>query len=140
MEKKHDTEAPKTKGLTIWWAGVYDFLSSTLFRLMGEKISIAEVALEQAQLSPGNKVLDVGCGTGTMALAAKLQVGSTGEVYGIDAAPQMVKVARNKAANAGSDVDFQVGVVEGMAFPDNHFDVVLSSLMVHHLTGDDLKQ
>lgn len=138
--KKHGMEAPKTKGLTIWWAGAYDSLSSTLFRLMGEKRSIAEITLEQARLSPGNKVLDVGCGTGTLALAVKSQVGPNGEVHGIDASPQMIGVARAKAAKAGSAVDFQVSIVEGMTFPNDRFDVVLSSIMVHHLPGDDLKR
>jgi ubiquinone/menaquinone biosynthesis C-methylase UbiE len=77
--------------------------------------------------------------TGTLALVAKQRVGATGRVAGIDPAPPMIARARRKAARRGLAIDFQVGVIERLPFPDRAFDVVLSSLMMHHLP-DALKQ
>jgi len=132
--------APETEGITIRWAGHYDLVVGLLSRLAGGKWSPAQAALELTGLAPGEKVLDVGCGTGTLALAALQQVGPTGEVHGIDADPEMIAVARRKAGKAGVDLDFQVGLIEDIPFPDDQFDVVLSSLMIHHLPGEDLKR
>jgi demethylmenaquinone methyltransferase/2-methoxy-6-polyprenyl-1,4-benzoquinol methylase/phosphoethanolamine N-methyltransferase len=81
-------------------------------------------------------VLDVGCGTGALTLLAKKHTGSAGQVCGLDASPEMIEVARHKATRAHADVDFRVGVVEQLPYPDGSFDVVLSSLMMHHLPAD----
>jgi ubiquinone/menaquinone biosynthesis C-methylase UbiE len=88
--------------------------------------------IELAEPAPGEKVLDVGCGTGTLALAIKRQVG-TGEVHGIDASPEMIQFAKEKSTKNGSDIDFQVALIEAIPFPDASFDLVTSSLMLHHL-------
>jgi ubiquinone/menaquinone biosynthesis C-methylase UbiE len=84
-------------------------------------------------------VLEVGCGTGDVALAARGPAGVSGAVYGIDPAPEMIAIARRKAQNAGIAVDFRVGVIEALPFGADTFDVALSSLMIHHLP-DDLKR
>jgi len=84
-------------------------------------------------------VLDVGCGTGTLALAAKERVGPTGRVVGIDPGPRQIGRARSKAARQGLDIDFRVGVIERLELPDQSFDAALSTMMMHHLP-DDLKR
>lgn len=130
--------APRTRDGTIHWARFYDAVTGLLF--LGREQAIREMTIELAQVELGDKVLDVGCGTGSLTIVAKAWAGSDGEVHGIDAAPEMIYVARRKAAQAGVDAAFQVGLIEDIPFPDSYFDVVLSSLMIHHLPDDDLKR
>lgn len=137
---RHLPAGPETEGITIRWASFYDSFVWLLLRLLGERITLEAATLEQVQLSRGDKVLDVGCGTGSLALAAPAQVGPEGEVHGIDASPEMVDMARRKVSRAGENATFRVGVAEDLPFPDCQFDIVLSSLMVHHLPGADSKR
>ena len=136
-EKLHSQTAPKTKGQTIPWASFYDAVVWLLS--LGKGQSIRKATVELAQIKPGDRVLDVGCGTGDLTMAAKTLAGPTGQVYGMDASPEMIERAQQKAARAGVEVTFQVDLIENMTFPDKQFDVVLSSLMMHHLP-DDLKR
>lgn len=126
----HETPA-QTEGRLIRWASFYDFFTSII--TLGHAGMLRSITIEQAQLQPGEKVLDVGCGTGGVTIPAKRRVGDAGNVVGIDPAPEMIAVARKKAARAGLEIDFRVGVIESMPFPDASFDVVTSSLMMHHL-------
>jgi ubiquinone/menaquinone biosynthesis C-methylase UbiE len=128
-------DAPQTAGRVLHGARWYDLYSRVIS--FGRDKAIREKLMELAAPAPGEKVLDVGCGTGTLALALKSSVG-TGEVHGIDASPEMIQVAKEKA-KAGSDIDFQVALIEAIPFPDASFDLVTSSLMLHHLP-DDLKR
>jgi len=132
----HADITPQTTGTLIHWAKRYDFIVQ--FMAFGQARRLRRKSIEAAQIKPGERILDVGCGTGDLTLLAKQRTGSTGQVYGIDGAPEMIDVARGKAARARSEVDFRVAVIEQLPFPDGSFDVVLSSLMMHHLP-DDLK-
>ncbi|MBO0780367.1 MAG: class I SAM-dependent methyltransferase, partial [Ktedonobacteraceae bacterium] len=85
----------------LWWGN---------FMLRGKWREIQQMAVELAQLHAGEAVLDVGCGTGTLALEARTRVGATGRVCGIDPGPKQITRARNKAARRGLSIDFQVGV------------------------------
>ena len=77
--------------------------------------------------------MDIGCGTGTLAIAAKRRVGSNGRVCGVDASPEMLARACKKASKAGAEVIFKNAVVEALPFPYGQFDAVLSTAMLHHL-------
>jgi ubiquinone/menaquinone biosynthesis C-methylase UbiE len=115
----------------VWFADTF-VLRGTLRKLRDHTIDLA-------QLQPGESVLDVGCGTGALAMETYERVGATGRVYGIDPGPKQIARARFKAERASLPIDFQVGVIEQLAFPDQSFDVVLSTLVMHHLP-DDLKR
>jgi ubiquinone/menaquinone biosynthesis C-methylase UbiE len=125
------TSAPATTGRVLHWAGRYDLLAWLL--LLGRERAFRERLVDLARVGPGDVVLDVGCGTGTLAIAAKRRVGPSGSVHGIDASPEMIARATAKAARAGVDVTFRTGVVEALPYADASVDVVLSTLMLHHL-------
>ncbi|HMF95535.1 MAG TPA: methyltransferase domain-containing protein [Vicinamibacterales bacterium] len=130
--------APRTHGLVLNWAARYDLLAWLLTH--GRERELRQRILSFAGLGNGEAVLDVGCGTGTLAIAASRHVGTTGEVTGIDASPAMVARANRKAARAGVKVTFEVAVAENLPFPDRRFDVVLSTLMLHHLPRSTRQQ
>lgn len=126
----HTTTAPATRGAVLHsMARYYDLLTWLLS--FGHEEAWRERMVSLARLKPGESVLDVGCGTGSLAIAAKRSGGA--RVTGIDASPEMIARAARKARRAGAEVGFQVATVESLPFPDDSFDVVLSTLMMHHL-------
>jgi ubiquinone/menaquinone biosynthesis C-methylase UbiE len=122
---------PSTTGSVLHSAAWYDL--TVWLMTFGRERVYRERFVDLAHLEPGESVLDVGCGTGTLAIVSKRRVGPTGTVHGIDASPAMIARAREKATKAGVEVFFKQGVVEALPFPDAHFDVILSTLMLHHL-------
>jgi ubiquinone/menaquinone biosynthesis C-methylase UbiE len=126
-------QPPETKGNVLHKALSYDVLTNLI--LQPSQASI----LSLAQIKTGDKVLDVGCGSGRLTLAAQKKVGPASPVQGIDPSPEMIAVARKNAMRAGQPAKFELGVIEALPFPDATFDVVLNRLMMHHLPGD-LKQ
>jgi ubiquinone/menaquinone biosynthesis C-methylase UbiE len=127
-------QAPATEGIVLRRARTYDFFTSLIG--MGARGGTSKRLVQAAGIKPGDSVLDVGCGPGSLTLAARSAAGPAGKVHGIDASPQMIEAAREKAAAAGQDVDFQMGVMERLDFGDASFDVVLSRLAIHHLPAD----
>jgi ubiquinone/menaquinone biosynthesis C-methylase UbiE len=120
-----------TIGAVVSWAAGYDFLIWLV--TLGRERRFRDRLLRPAHLKPGESVLDVGCGTGSLAIAAKRHVGAGGSVYAIDASVPMIVRARHKAKKAGAQVTFESGIAQSLPFPDNRFDVVLNTVMLHHL-------
>jgi ubiquinone/menaquinone biosynthesis C-methylase UbiE len=81
-------------------------------------------------------VLDVGCGTGTLAIAAKRKVGPAGKVVGVDASSEMLARAQNKATKAALDIDFRMAVAEALPFADATFDAAVCTTVLHCLSED----
>jgi ubiquinone/menaquinone biosynthesis C-methylase UbiE len=128
-----NTEVPTltTNGRVLHRAAAYDLLLKLLW--FGRERVFRENVLRLARLQPGESVLDVGCGTGTLAIAATRHVGPTGLVHGIDASPEMLARGRKKAEKAAAKVVFQNALAEVLPFPDAQFDVVTTTVMLHHL-------
>ena len=100
----------------------YDALNAHFVRL-GVRLA------ERADLYPGDRVLDVACGTGAVALAAARRVGPQGHVTGVDLAPAMAARARENAAAAGvTNATFLQMDAEALEFPGESFTAALSGL------------
>jgi O-methyltransferase/aklanonic acid methyltransferase len=83
--------------------------------------------LELADVAPGQRVLEVCCGTGAVSRAAARVVGPDGSVLGIDITPEMVRVASESAAASGiANAEFRVMDVEALDLPDAAFDAVVA--------------
>lgn len=128
----HSPESPAiTEGSLISWASRYDLTVNLM--TLGLIRRLRSLTVGHALIKPGDRLLDVGCGTGGVTIPAGIRVGATGSAAGIDPSPEMIAIARRKANRAGAAIDFRVGVIESLPFPDETFDVVTSSLMMHHL-------
>jgi ubiquinone/menaquinone biosynthesis C-methylase UbiE len=101
---------------------------------LGREANLRKMTVNLAQIKQGDCVLEVGCGTGTLTLEAKRQAGLNGKVFGIDIIPGMVEASQEKAVQANLDVNFQVGCIESIPFPDTNFDVVMCSFMIFHMS------
>ncbi|HLE18635.1 MAG TPA: methyltransferase domain-containing protein [Syntrophales bacterium] len=115
-----------------WFAPVYDKLCAAF----GLDRVFRDATLRYAALNPGERVLDVGCGTGVLTRLAAEIVGQEGRAVGIDVAPMMISIAKENATREKIRTDFRVATIENLPFEDNSFDCVLSSLMIHHLPPD----
>jgi ubiquinone/menaquinone biosynthesis C-methylase UbiE len=93
------------------------------------------VLLAQADLKPGHRVLDIGCGTGTFAVQIKQKYPNV-EVTGLDPDPKALARAEQKAKLAAVAVKFDKGFSDELPYPDRSFDRVCSSFMFHHLPSD----
>ena len=109
----------------------YDILT----KLMGVD-RVRELLLDRADIRPHTRVLDVGCGTGGLAVSAKRRYPSA-QVFGLDPDLDALDRARRKAERAGVDVQFDQGFAGALPYPDSTFDRVLSSMMFHHLHRDE---
>jgi ubiquinone/menaquinone biosynthesis C-methylase UbiE len=89
--------------------------------------------VKQARIQPGQRVLDIGCGTATLTIMIKKTYPRT-EVTGLDGDAKILKIARRKAAGAGAEITLNEGLASELPYPDKSFDRVVSSLALHHLT------
>jgi ubiquinone/menaquinone biosynthesis C-methylase UbiE len=113
-------------GITIWRnqmtnpaEGYESFMVPTLFGPWATKL------IRAADPRPGERILDVGCGTGIVARQVAAQLGASGAVTGLDLSSNMLEVARATAARAQVTVEWREGSAEQLPFSDGSFDLVL---------------
>ena len=95
--------------------------------------------IEQAEIQGGHRVLDLGCGTGTLTVMVK-QAHPGAEVVGLDGDAKVLEIARSKASKASVELTLDEGMAYQLPYADGSFDRVLSSLMLHHLTTDNKRR
>jgi ubiquinone/menaquinone biosynthesis C-methylase UbiE len=127
MSEPHYIPALAYRPLTA----IYD----PVVRLTTRESTFKAALLRQAGLQPGDQVLDLGCGTGTLTIAAK-QLQPAAVLTGLDGDPEILLRARNKATRAGVNIRFDEALSHCMPYADESFDAVLSSLFFHHLNRD----
>jgi ubiquinone/menaquinone biosynthesis C-methylase UbiE len=134
----HREEITQTRGTVINWGWFYDIV--IWFFSRGNEDALRQMIADLIRYQPGEKVLDVGCGTGSLALVAKERVDDSGSVQGIHPGPRQIARARSKAVRRGLSVDFRLGVIERLPFPDQTFDLVQSTFMIDHVPSDLQRQ
>lgn len=115
-----------------WLTPLYD----RLLRWTMPEETFKRELIAQAQINAGHRVLDLGCGTGTLTLMIK-HSHPDADMVGLDGDPQVLEIARAKAAKAELTIAFDHGLAFQLPYPDASFDRVLSSLVLHHLTGEN---
>jgi SAM-dependent methyltransferase len=125
----------KQAARTTWQTGDYDAMMRQE-RLYG----VGQRLVRRLGVAPGDRVLDVCCGTGNAAIPA---AAAGAQVTGLDLAPAMLDVAARRAADAGTSVEWVEGDLEELPFDDGSFDVVLSTFGAmfaprHEVAADEM--
>ncbi len=110
-----------------WLLPLYD----PLLKLLGVDKTKRRL-IEQATIQNGFRVLDIGCGTGSLAVLIK-RMHPEVEVIGVDPDPASLSISKRKANRAGLSIEFDRGFSDHLSYPDASFDRVFSSFMLHHL-------
>jgi SAM-dependent methyltransferase len=118
-----------------WQIGVWDRIAQLYVREIDPRFaSVVGNVLRRAALTPGDRVLDLGTGTGSVAIGAAGLVGAAGKVTAVDISPDMLALARRRVAEAGhGNVDLREGRAEQLPAEDGSFDVLLASLSLMYV-------
>lgn len=116
-----------------WLTPLYDPLLKWVMR----EDTFKRKLVQQANIQPKMKVLDLGCGTGTLTLMLK-RTHPEAQITGLDGDPEVLDIARDKSH--GTDIQWDEGLASSLPYPDSTFDRVVASLIIHHLGTDDKRR
>lgn len=111
-------------------------LYDTMIGITLNERAVKQQLVDQARIAAGMTVVDLGCGTGTLALMIK-QAHPAAHVIGVDVDAKILGIARAKIAAAGVDVELRQGLVHEVGLAPGSVDRVVTSLVLHHLTTDE---
>ena len=111
-------------------------LYDPLLRWGMRELAFKRRLIQAARIVSKFRVLDLGCGTGTLTVLLK-QTHPDAEIIGMDGDPTVLTIARAKAAQENVTITFDQGMAFQLPYPDDSFDRIVSSLMFHHLTVED---
>lgn len=117
-----------------WLLPLFDLVT----RLTGTDTARSAL-LQQAELRSGQQILEIGCGTGSLAILLKQRHPEI-EVTGLDPDPKALALARRKAKSAAVSLRFDRGFSDALAYPADSFDHVFSSFMYHHLPSNEKEE
>jgi SAM-dependent methyltransferase len=126
---KRGLNADEEAGLA-WQVGVWDRISKLYWNEVDPRFApVVDAVIARAALKTGERVLDLGTGTGAVAARAVAAVGPSGSVLAIDPSAEMVGMARRRAAKSGiRSFQVEVGTAEAIPAEDGSFDAALASL------------
>ena len=117
-----------------WLLPLYD----PLVKLMGAESAHRQL-IDQADLEPGQRILEIGCGTGNVTILVKTLYPAV-EIVGLDPDRKALDRARRKADRQRVSIQLDRGFSDELQYPDESYDRVLSAFMFHHLTRDEKEQ
>lgn len=115
-----------------WLTPLYD----TLIALLMQEKAFKSRLIDVADIQPNATVLDLGCGTATLTLMIK-QAHPSARVTGIDVDDRILSIASAKVKAQSAAIQLDKGLAFELPYPEGHFDRVLSSLVMHHLSTRD---
>lgn len=127
---KNTTYIPALK--YAWLTNFYDFLIQAFLKEKPWKTFLIQSFISKML----ERILDIGTGTATLAIMIK-KTYTNATIIGLDGDERILAIARKKIQQKEIGIDLIQGMSYQLPFPNNYFDVVISSLMIHHLTDDD---
>ena len=131
--KKANLPAGYVPALRVpWLTSIYD----PVVKWTTRESTVKKALLQQASLAPDMKVLDLACGTGTLALLIKHRFPNI-DITGIDGDEEILRIAQSKADSRNANIQFDCGLATQLPYENSSFDRVFSSLFFHHLNTSD---